>query len=81
VSEGYVYVGSGDTHVYCLNAATGVKEWDYETGDDVSSSPAVSGGYVYVGSYDNKAYCLNAATGDTGEWPMFKSNPERTGAN
>jgi hypothetical protein len=40
----------------------------------------VVGEYVYVGSYDNKIYCLNAADGDTGSWPMFKYNNERTGA-
>jgi len=26
-------------------------------------------------------YCLKAAEGDTGSWPMFKNNPERTGSN
>jgi len=81
VSGGYVYVGSLDHKVYCLNAATGAKVWEYETGGDVASSPAVSGGYVYVGSYDNRVYCLNAADGDTGSWAMFKNNPERTGSN
>ena len=44
------------------------------------SSPAVTGGYVYVGSSDYNVYCLDAATGDSGSWPMFKNNNERTGA-
>jgi outer membrane protein assembly factor BamB len=130
VSGGYVYVGSNDNKVYCLNAATGTKVWEYETVSDVRSSPAVTGGYVYVqgevfvkvgnvissenrvfclnaatgykvweseaefGTFPSspvvsggyvyvgdgyKVYCLNAATGDTGSWPMFKGNPERTG--
>ena len=82
VSGGYVYVGSDDNKVYCLNAATGDKVWEYatyETAGYFNSSPAVSGGRVYVGSGD--IYCLKAADGDTGSWPMFQYNPERTGAN
>jgi outer membrane protein assembly factor BamB/ABC-type transport system substrate-binding protein len=63
VSGGYVYIGSIDDNIYCLNATTGAKVWSYTTGSYVVSSPAVSGGYVYVGSYDDKVYCLNATTG------------------
>ncbi|HME55274.1 MAG TPA: PQQ-binding-like beta-propeller repeat protein [Candidatus Lokiarchaeia archaeon] len=37
--------------------------WNYTTGNQVGSSPAVSGGCVYVGSYDHNVYCLNATTG------------------
>ena len=63
VANGCVYVGSYDNNVYCLNATTGVKAWNYTTGNAVYSTPAVAGGYVYVGSDDNKVYCLNATTG------------------
>ena len=38
--------------------------WRYETGDEVWSSPEVSGGVVYVGSNDNRVYALDASTGD-----------------
>jgi hypothetical protein len=44
------------------------------------SSPAVCGGYLYVGGDDHKLHCFKAAEGDTGCWPMFKYNPERTSA-
>jgi len=37
--------------------------WNYTTGYQVYSSPAVAGGQVYVGSLDDKIYCLNATTG------------------
>ena len=37
--------------------------WNYTTGNNVRSSPAVAGGVVYVGSADNRVYALNAATG------------------
>jgi outer membrane protein assembly factor BamB len=60
VADGYVYVGSWDGNVYCLDASTGVKVWNYTTGGLVESSPAVAGGYVYVGSTDKNVYCLDA---------------------
>jgi outer membrane protein assembly factor BamB len=65
VADGVVYVGSNDNKVYALNAVTGAKIWDFNTGgwNGVSSSPAVANGIVYVGSYDNKVYALNAVTG------------------
>ena len=63
VAGGYVYVGSNDNKIYCLNATTGAKIWSYTTGDYVFSSPAIAEGRVYVGSYDNNVYCLNATSG------------------
>ena len=40
--------------MYALDAASGDKLWEFETGDEVLSSPAVMGGTVYVGSDDTK---------------------------
>ena len=37
--------------------------WNYTTGGQVDSSPAVAGDLVYVGSYDDNVYCLNATNG------------------
>ena len=42
---------------------TNNKLWNYTTGNEVLSSPAVVAGRVYVGSYDNRTYCLDASTG------------------
>jgi outer membrane protein assembly factor BamB len=39
-------------------------KWEYQTGGDVYSSPAVVDGKVYVGSTDMDWYCLDAYTGD-----------------
>jgi outer membrane protein assembly factor BamB len=39
-------------------------KWEYQTGGDVYSSPAVVDGKVYVGSTDFNWYCLDAYTGD-----------------
>jgi len=58
-----VYFGSGDGHVYALDAATGKLDWKFKTGDVVHASPAVSGATVYVGSWDSYFYALDAATG------------------
>lgn len=60
----YVYIGSADNYVYCLNRKTGEKVWGYETGNGVLSSPLLSGDALYVGSADHKLYRLNAATGE-----------------
>ncbi|MBX5320474.1 MAG: PQQ-binding-like beta-propeller repeat protein [Candidatus Bathyarchaeia archaeon] len=38
-------------------------KWAFQTGGDVSSSPAVVDGKVYVGSHDKNWYCLDAYTG------------------
>lgn len=40
------------------------KVWEFDTGDEVHSSPAVSDGHVYVGSDNAKVYCLDANTGN-----------------
>jgi outer membrane protein assembly factor BamB len=63
VVDGVVYVGSGDQHIYALDARTGTLRWAFETGDVVHASPAVVDGVVYVGSWDRNLYALDAATG------------------
>ena len=40
--------------MYALDAASGAKLWEFETGDSIYNSPAVVGGTVFVGSFDNK---------------------------
>jgi outer membrane protein assembly factor BamB len=63
VVDGVVYVGSGDQHVYALDAASGALRWSFATGDVVHASPAVADGVVYIGSWDRNLYALDAATG------------------
>ena len=63
VAGGVVYVGSDDSNVYALDAATGAKAWSFRTGNSIFSSPAVADGVVYVGSEDGNVYALDAATG------------------
>jgi len=51
--------------------------WEFETGGDVASSPAIgSDGTVYVGSSDKKLYAINGKSGakvwefETGRWEL-----------
>jgi outer membrane protein assembly factor BamB len=63
IDDGTLYVGSGDRHVYALDAATGKLRWKFATGNVVHASPAISNGLVYVGSWDRYFYALDAKTG------------------
>lgn len=63
VVAGTVYFGSGDHHVYAVDASSGALRWSFETGNVVHASPAVADGVVYIGSWDRYLYALNAATG------------------
>ena len=63
VVAGTVYFGSGDRHVYAVDAQSGALRWRFETGDVVHASPAVADGVVYIGSWDRNFYALDTATG------------------
>ena len=63
-------------------ATAGVKLWEFETGGDVYSSPAIgSNGTVYVGSYDNKLYAIKTESLGLAKspWPMRGQNARHTG--
>ena len=63
VVDGKVYFGSGDGHVYAVDAATGRLAWKFHTDDVVHASPAYADGLVVIGSWDGRLYALDAATG------------------
>src|SRR5581483_9990784 len=75
VVDGVLYVGSTDSNLYALDAATGTLKWKFPTGSWVVSSPAVSGGMVYFGSYDSNFYAVDAGTGQQ-RW-KFQTGGER----
>jgi outer membrane protein assembly factor BamB len=59
-SDGTVYVGADNFHVYALNPANGATIWVVPTRDMVKSSPAVaSDGVIYIGSNDGSLYAFN----------------------
>lgn len=70
VVDGKVYVGSADKNLYCLNAFTGQKVWNFTIGYYLRSSPAVAGGKVFTGADDGYFYCVDANTG-TQVWKTF----------
>lgn len=74
VWNGAVYLGSGDTNIYALDAASGTLKWKFKTGDVVHASPAVADGVLFVGSWDSFFYALDAATG-TEKW-RFKTGED-----
>jgi outer membrane protein assembly factor BamB len=66
VSDGdKLYIGDSGGIIYALDAATGDPLWQasFAAGDEIWSTPAVSGGVLYVGSFDKKLYALNTADG------------------
>jgi outer membrane protein assembly factor BamB len=68
VADGQLFIGEGmhenfRCRLYCLEAATGRKLWDFETGGHIESSPCVAGGLVVFGAGDDGLYCLDATTG------------------
>ena len=67
VSDGVVYFGSDDNHLYAVDTKTVEEKWKFEAGDWVQSSPAVAEGVVYFGSNDNHLYAVDAKTG-TEKW-------------
>ena len=63
VADGKVFFGSGDSHVYALDARTGELQWMYKTGDVVHASPAYQDGVLFIGGFDSALYALDAKTG------------------
>jgi len=63
VALGKVYLGCADGKVYALDAASLDKEWEFQTGGKIWSTPAIDGDTLYIGSFDKKLYALNASDG------------------
>jgi outer membrane protein assembly factor BamB len=61
IENNNVYVGI-DFYLVATNLQ-GKMLWRFTAGDEIASSPAVSGNTVYVGSNDGKIYAVNATTG------------------
>jgi len=84
-------VGSRDNSVYCLSGRTGAKLWNYTTGEDIESSPAVADVdgdgklEILVGSRDCGVYCLSVvgAPFNAGAYPWpsigFRGDVQHSG--
>jgi serine/threonine protein kinase len=75
VVNGVVYIGSNDSNLYAIDAASGTKKWAYSIQIFLeSSSPAVVNGIVYVGSGDGNLYAIDTASG-TQKWAYQTGGP------
>ena len=68
VADGKVYIGEGfhqhsGCKMYCLDADSGKKLWQVQTGSHTESSPCVVDGKLYFGAGDDGLFCVDAATG------------------
>jgi glucose dehydrogenase len=63
--DGFLYIGTGDGHVYKLNAGTGKPAWISDIVSFVSmSSPVLDGKYLFVGgTHPNFFFALDKETG------------------
>ena len=60
---GRIIVGSRSKKVWCLDAASGERLWEFETFGPVESTAAVSKGVVYIGDDAGYLYALDLKTG------------------
>lgn len=68
LAGGRLYVGEGmhsnlQSRLYCLDATSGRKLWDFRTAGHVESSPCAGAGGVFFGAGDDGLYCLDGLTG------------------
>jgi outer membrane protein assembly factor BamB len=68
LAEGRLYIGEGMHQnfickLFCLEAESGHKLWDFQVAGHIESSPCVADGRVFFGAGDDGLYCLDAATG------------------
>ncbi|MGH9631234.1 MAG: PQQ-binding-like beta-propeller repeat protein, partial [Bryobacteraceae bacterium] len=58
VTDGRIFFGSNDGHLYAIDAAKGTKVWEFDAGAPISASPAIAGSRIVVGSQDGVIYCF-----------------------
>jgi outer membrane protein assembly factor BamB/subtilisin family serine protease len=80
-ADGAIYIGSDDGNLYAVNA-DGTLRWSVKTDGEIRSSPVIgSDGTIYIASRDGNLYAIRGEAGPApSPWPMFRHNPQRTGA-
>lgn len=59
-----VFVGTADNYVLALNAETGERLWNFETGHSIWGQPAYRDGVLFSTSMDRSIYALDAVSGE-----------------
>jgi outer membrane protein assembly factor BamB len=67
VTNGTVYAGSSDGHVYALELGSGKQRWRYTASEEVGTTPVLAGDVLYVATLQDTLVALDAATG-TWKW-------------
>lgn len=65
VVDGIVYAPGGDGYLYALHARTGAKKWAYKSGEELVTTPVVTGGKVLVASQSDTLFAIDQ---EKGEW-------------
>ena len=80
-SDGTIYVGSWDDHLYAIGSDGGFI-FKLKTSDNIYGSPTIgSDGTLYFGSYDGKLYAVSTSSMGPAYsfWPLFHHDAKNTG--
>lgn len=64
VTDGVLYIGSSNHHLYAINTSDGSIKWRFPTKGIIRATPLVHDAVVYVGSWDGYMYALKAGVGE-----------------
>ncbi len=78
VSNGMVYVSSGESWIYALDAHNGALIWKKQLDSNASDAATVHDGKLFVGDEKGVFYILSARTGQ--EWFRFRTPRAITGS-
>jgi outer membrane protein assembly factor BamB len=59
VDSNTLYFGCTDGSVYGLDTTTGDKKWQFTTGGELWSTPAIDNNTLFIGSFDKKIYAID----------------------
>ncbi len=62
-SDGIIFIGSQDKHLYALNARDGSIKWKENLGSVVVSTPLIGNGSLYLGGGNGEFFSLDPKTG------------------
>jgi outer membrane protein assembly factor BamB len=79
MAGGYLFVGSSDGEIICINAKDGSQVWSYNVEEPIRFQPAVVDGKVYFTTDLGNLFCID--TGDTilDGWYMWGGNSAHNG--